>query len=609
MSDALFDSFKHSLGSLVAVPLVIIALGSEWNWSSEVTPIEVKIVESGSESAATRLPGVWEGFAPEGAPKYEGQALLGSEALEFAFDRKLYSFKLVLQADGSDEYKAYGASDGNSFELLWTAPKVPWDGLRTRTSSVVSVPAGVRGIRLEPVEGDEDYSVSALQLVEFSRFSHRFVIPILIGAWIGLHLLRRWRLGQRIAGSMLRQWETHDPWIAGVLIYVILFQIHPILVFHGLSLLALVAAITLIHGVVRRFGLVRAVVGLGAVSLTVLLILTTFVSLIITRIGAQYQLNVDHRMIPGGEINEDGIRYLGSADLIDDEDYVLVFLGDSFTYGHDVDYEDSYPYMLDAMLSELDCSTRVRIVNFGWVSSSPLLSYRLLRDIGHKYKPDLVVYNLDMTDFHDDLRYEVEFHLHGDGRLPSHLLAGRVLRSLLPWVSSAEDGFVPTPRTAHAYYERVSVLEAEAEVMESRIPSDRFFATNLPLEKSRAAIENGVTRNLAQIHDFSSGTLGAETLLVIAPRAYQYSAEESPFNWEQVHYVALGPFVREPFRYFEEEEASLPYPVFSLLDAFEGSSEFPLYFEDDPHWNRQGNRVAAAAVRDYLLSQGLVPCK
>ena len=41
-----------------------------------------------------------------------------------------------------------------------------------------------------------------------------------------------------------------------------------------------------------------------------------------------------------------------------------------------------------------------------WVSSSPLLNLRLLRDVGHKYRPDLVVYSLDMTDFRDDLHYE-----------------------------------------------------------------------------------------------------------------------------------------------------------------------------------------------------------
>ena len=124
----------------------------------------------------------------------------------------------------------------------------------------------------------------------------------------------------------------------------------------------------------------------------------------------EYDQTIDHRMRPDGEeINSDSIRFRGEAGSIDVDDFNIVFMGDSFTYGLHLEYEDAVPYATEQHLASRKCDTQVRIVNFGWPSSSPLLSVRLLRDIGHMYYPDLVVYMLDMTDFDDDLNYEARF--------------------------------------------------------------------------------------------------------------------------------------------------------------------------------------------------------
>jgi hypothetical protein len=98
-------------------------------------------------------------------------------------------------------------------------------------------------------------------------------------------------------------------------------------------------------------------------------------------------------------------------------------------------------------------------------------------------------------------------------------------------------------------------------------------------------------------------------VLVIYPRAYQYSETESPWNWESRSYEVLGRFVREPFRYFEAAASELPYPVVNLLPAFETATTFPLYLEDDPHWNRDGARLAATTAAREIGKLGLIPCE
>jgi len=89
-----------------------------------------------------------------------------------------------------------------------------------------------------------------------------------------------------------------------------------------------------------------------------------------------------------------------------EEDTNIIFLGDSFVYGWGVRIEDSIPYVLEEKLNDNKTGKRYKVANFGWISSSPLLSSRLLKDIGHKYKPDLVFLAVDMSDFHDDIKYQ-----------------------------------------------------------------------------------------------------------------------------------------------------------------------------------------------------------
>jgi hypothetical protein len=140
------------------------------------------------------------------------------------------------------------------------------------------------------------------------------------------------------------------------------------------------------------------------------------------------------------------------------------------------------------------------------------------------------------------------------------------------------------------------------------IPEDRFFATNMPLDRTRSDIERGTVRYLRELHEHSVTELRCPFVLVLYPRAYQYSSKESRGNhWESGSYDQLGPYVLEPFRYFAEVQSSLPYPLIDLMAAFVTADEFPLFFEDDPHWNAPGANLAARAVLDTLSAKRLLP--
>ncbi len=294
--------------------------------------------------------------------------------------------------------------------------------------------------------------------------------------------------------------------------------------------------------------------------------------------------NVDHRIPPrsGPDINSDGIRSRIEANAIDDEDLNIVFLGDSFVYGYRLDFEDTIGQQLERKARMEHPERDVHVINFGWISSSPLLSYRLLRDIGEKYKPDFVVLGLDMSDFHDDIKYLKLLEREGIYRM----------------MDIAPITFLSVKRVIR----RIGWLDEFYEWLYG-FPSARFYSTDRTFTENLTRFAY-LRANIDAIARFSRTELDAQFILMIFPRNYQYSDLEAPNNWEKEQYETLGPYALEPFKYFDSIRSELDFPVFSLLPNFLKTEVFPTAFDDDPHWNKDGAYVAAEAVYAYCLEAG-----
>ncbi len=108
--------------------------------------------------------------------------------------------------------------------------------------------------------------------------------------------------------------------------------------------------------------------------------------------------DVDHRPPRNtAETNDDGIRSKVDPDEVRPEDSSVVFLGDSFAYGFRLPPEETVPQLLEREARRAFPDRTVRVFNFGWISSSPRLSLRRLRDVGARYEPDSVILLVDAT--------------------------------------------------------------------------------------------------------------------------------------------------------------------------------------------------------------------
>lgn len=432
------------------------------------------------------------------------------------------------------------------------------------------------------------------------ELDQRWLIPLVWGAWAALRTLAP---KAPLAHGVFETWRRLDPMMAGVLVYAVLFRVPQSWI---VPVLLLAAVVALLVGLRRASGPVLVALATALLIFGVALP-RAFETLLVAKMAQTHELSVDHRLAPdGGEINSHGARFHGEPAELATDEFVILFMGDSFTFGFNLPYPDAYPYQLEKLARQMGCDPTVRVVNMGWTSSSPLLALRLLHEVGWEYRPDLVVYSLDMTDFHDDLRYERALREGEDFELDTGSMLERLIATELPWAR----GLMPPVSAVARELRRTQQRDRDRRFAELDFPGprDRYFITEHPLEMTRAAIELGVMKNLGEWHAFASETLGAETALILYPRAYQYSSRESLDNWEAPHHTRLGPHAREPFRYFAEVAGELPYPVIDVVSDFEAAEEFPLYFRKDPHWTRLGAAVAARSVFRELRERGLLPC-
>lgn len=81
--------------------------------------------------------------------------------------------------------------------------------------------------------------------------------------------------------------------------------------------------------------------------------------------------------------------------------YRILLLGDSFAEGYGVKQAQTYQAILETKLGD-----RFEVLNAGVQSYSPHLEYLYLQEFGLDLDPDLVLLNLDLTDFSDEQRYQ-----------------------------------------------------------------------------------------------------------------------------------------------------------------------------------------------------------
>jgi hypothetical protein len=310
------------------------------------------------------------------------------------------------------------------------------------------------------------------------------------------------------------------------------------------------------------------------------------------RYDVEWVRDPDHRLPANvfGDTNADGIRSDREAVEFKEGDVNVIVLGDSFVYGLGEYRELAFPQQYERLARARHPECRINVANFGWVSSSPYLSLRLLKDIGKKYRPSVVVLGVDMTDFHDDVvfKYLIE--------KPTMVYKG--LEYAPGLIIAMKKGLERFRRSEWAQHLHEEIFG---------FPLDRFYIVNAPLAYSER-YASPLFASIRNIAEFTTDELQAKFVVLVFPRSFQYSDKESPRNWERGSYEVLGPHVLEPFVLFERLKQQVSFPVYSLLHDFQTTEVFPTVQHSDPHWTEKGNRFVAERLSDISAENDFFLC-
>lgn len=279
-------------------------------------------------------------------------------------------------------------------------------------------------------------------------------------------------------------------------------------------------------------------------------------------------------------------------------------LGDSFTAGHDVDYDKNFSAILAGELSG-KIGEKVESLNFGVPgqgSGHALLTYR---HYAAQFMPDTVILWFYMgNDFEDNLIFEEGSAKAGGGGGP---LVKRIARK---------------SQLAHFIVNRLAKNPAVANFMHGRVLTRVGYditaeTHNVPLalrliftndkENDRALLE---TKRLLDLLRQEVGAGGGKLLIAAIPANFQVEENLKDDLFSQYPGLdELGFDAARPGRELKEIASELDLPYIDLTPAFKEACQekCTLYVCPHCHLSEDGHALLAEEVGKAVLERGLIP--
>jgi len=292
-------------------------------------------------------------------------------------------------------------------------------------------------------------------------------------------------------------------------------------------------------------------------------------------------------------------------------------LGDSFTEGVGVNWEDSFGGSLQKMLDQEGYNTEV--LSAGVLSHSPVLEWLFLQQNGKALQPDLVLLNLDLSDFFDDYRYEK--------------IADRDPSGTIRAVPGSKEP--PTWRNKISYFcdwyrlntctllinfyvtFRRNVLAIRPVITVGDIESDRFFVIRDNLSEEKTLPHYQRTFSYIQRIERAARDLNASFILVLYPYGFQVNEME----WRGGRWLwRLDDKPVYPLGYFQTMKDFSRKANIAVIDTFytfnasqqktaqlANATIAPLFLPMDGHFTPRGYGLVSQAIADHLIAKSVVP--
>lgn len=315
-------------------------------------------------------------------------------------------------------------------------------------------------------------------------------------------------------------------------------------------------------------------------------------------IGFKLKANFRSRHI---NTNSRGLRDREFAYVKEKGSYRILCLGDSFTFGHGVRLDQTWPKHLEKLLNANSENTRYELINAGVDGYGTHQEFVYLRGEGIKFVPDLVIVGFFGANDVEEVANGFFWRYVEDGYLKQKGLRGRFplpfkLRLFLQehshfynFLASRDLNFLAALFKKQSSQQLPEIYRDEySPEFQQAIVQTKEYLRNM----SDLAIKNNT-----------------RMLFVLIPWAIEISKEEwKRRGYEDIYSDQLFNKnmlkISKIFGSFCKDNGIF---MFDLLPIFRAKSENgPFYFKNESHWNPKGHRLAAEQIYDFLLAKRIL---
>lgn len=267
------------------------------------------------------------------------------------------------------------------------------------------------------------------------------------------------------------------------------------------------------------------------------------------------------------------------------DEFRILCLGDSCTYGSGVPMAAAYPQQLEEILSLVDRSRPYEVINAGFPGYTVFQGYQFLRRHGHALRPDVVIASFGFNENgYWSGRSDEDTHRKLNPPLLNLLLNSRLLRLLArPFIAPA--GFAPTGKEDL----RAPGGKERAEALERRM-SPGLYGDYL--------------RRLTAL----ASELGAKSVLILHPTrplSLDPATEKVPEHFDLLQFQLSQQHVqdiRDELRRLCREQDQ---PLLDMEHSFDQDPD--RYFIDNCHLTVAGCKQQARLLLGLLQEERLLP--
>ena len=293
--------------------------------------------------------------------------------------------------------------------------------------------------------------------------------------------------------------------------------------------------------------------------------------------------------------------------------YRVILVGDSFIEGESVAESKTAAYLTGKEIT-LETGHKTEVVNMGVMSYAPAVYYRMIKDKGLPLNPDLVIVNVDMSDFQNDYAYAKDMDVDGNFQNilfqqqmgQPHIAIPAVNSKIKFWLRSNSVFYAEVADRIKQLVRKIKKLPEPTVFLANDLNSDPHYITRSEENAANPQAWKEISANLIKIRD-----LLKQKKIPLIVTTYPYGHQAGEDEWGKGR-------IRNGF------EAGKLYPttaadllvelgnkngikVINFVPDFKEAANKEagfLYYPQDGHFTEKGHRVMAdklkEVINDYL---------